>query len=111
MNRRDFFRPKALNDKEISSLLSTEFDETQESGKKITRRTNTGIGKYQGSWGRPEVLHLLRRTLYGPTLSEVQQFEKLSLSQAVDELLDTSNYTFEPPLNNYGQTTPDTQVS
>lgn len=111
MNRRDFFRPKALNDKEIGSLLSTEFDETQESGKKITRRTNTGIGKYQGSWGRPEVLHLLRRTLYGPTLSEVQQFEKLSLSQAVDKLLDTSNYTFEPPLNNYGQTTPDTQVS
>lgn len=110
MNRREFFKPKSVSNQFENALIDGN-DEPNGLSKKITRRTNTGIAKYQGSWGRPEVIHLLRRTLYGPSLGEVKEFEKLTLSQAVDKLLDTSNYTFNPPLNNYGKSTVDLQVT
>jgi hypothetical protein len=110
MNRREFFKPKSVSNQVENALIDGN-DEPNGLSKKITRRTNTGIAKYQGSWGRPEVIHLLRRTLYGPSLGEVKEFEKLTLSQAVDKLLDTSNYTFNPPLNNYGKSTVDLQVT
>jgi hypothetical protein len=110
MNRREFFKPKSASNQFENALIDG-IDEPNGLSKKITRRTNTGIAKYQGSWGRPEVIHLLRRTLYGPSLGEVKEFEKLTLSQAVDKLLDTSNYTFNPPLNNYGKSTVDLQVT
>ena len=110
MNRREFFKPKSASNQFENALIDGN-DEPNGLSKKITRRTNTGIAKYQGSWGRPEVIHLLRRTLYGPSLGEVKEFEKLTLSQAVDKLLDTSNYTFNPPLNNYGKSTVDLQVT
>jgi hypothetical protein len=110
MNRREFFKPKSVSNQFENALIDGN-DEPNGLSKKITRRTNTGIAKYQGSWGRPEVIHLLRRTLYGQSLGEVKEFEKLTLSQAVDKLLDTSNYTFNPPLNNYGKSTVDLQVT
>jgi hypothetical protein len=110
MNRREFFKPKSASNQFENALIDGN-DEPNGLSKKITRRTNTGIAKYQGSWGTPEVIHLLRRTLYGPSLGEVKEFEKLTLSQAVDKLLDTSNYTFNPPLNNYGKSTVDLQVT
>ncbi len=77
---------------------------------KVVRRTNTGLDKYTGTWSKSEVSHLLRRTIYGPKLSEINDFSKLSLSEAISALLDTSSYTFLPPVNNYHNTTPDTNV-
>ena len=36
---------------------------------------DTGLAPYTGPWGRAEVIHLLRRTLFGPTKSDVDYFQ------------------------------------
>ena len=78
---------------------------------KVERRTNTGLAKYNGTWTKAEAAHLLRRTLYGPKVSEINAFASKTVSQAVDALLDTSGYSFLPPVNNYQNQTPDTAVA
>ncbi len=78
---------------------------------KVTRRTTTGLNKYSGSWTKAEAAHLLRRTLYGPKVSEINAFASKTVSEAVDSLLDISQYTFSPPVNNYQNQTPDSAVS
>lgn len=74
------------------------------------RATTTGIAKYSGSWTKAEAAHLLRRTLFGPKISEINSFSQKTLSEAVDSLLDTSKYTFNPPVNNYQNQTADSAV-
>jgi uncharacterized protein (DUF1800 family) len=62
----------------------------------------TGINPYTGAWGDSQVLHLLRRTLFGPKQSELATFKALSMSDAVDKLLDLSvDTTPNPPVNAY----------
>ena len=78
---------------------------------KIERRTNTGLTKYTGTWSKAEAAHLLRRTLYGPKVSEINAFASKTLSESVDALLDTTAYSFLPPVNNYQNQTPDTAVA
>ncbi len=78
---------------------------------KVTRRTTTGLNKYSGTWTKSEAAHLLRRTLFGPKVSEINTFANKTLSQAVDALLDTSQYSFSPPVNNYQNQTPDSAVA
>ena len=77
---------------------------------KVERRTNTGLAKYNGTWTKAEAAHLLRRTLYGPKVSEINAFASKTVSQAVDALLDTSGYSFLPPVNNYQNQTPGTKI-
>ena len=77
---------------------------------KIERRTTTGLAKYSGTWTKQEVAHLLRRTLFGPKLSEINSFAKKTVSEAVDSLLDTTNYVFNPPINHYQNQTADAAV-
>ena len=77
---------------------------------KIERRTTTGLAKYSGTWTRQEAAHLLRRTLFGPKLSEINSFSKKTVSEAVDLLLDTTNYVFSPPVNNYQNQATDAAV-
>jgi hypothetical protein len=77
---------------------------------KIERRNTTGLAKYSGSWTKQEAAHLLRRTLFGPKLSEINLFSKKTVSEAVDSLLDTTNYAFNPPVNNYQNQTADAAV-
>jgi len=98
MNRRGFLK--------ISSASKL----TDPAKLKVVRRTNTGLNKYTGTWSKSEVSHLLRRTIYGPKLSEINGFAKLSLSEAVTALLDTTDYSFLPPVNNYHNSVPDTNV-
>ena len=77
---------------------------------KIERRTTTGLAKYAGPWTKQEAAHLLRRTLFGPKLSEINSFAKKTVSEAVDSLLDTTNYVFNPPVNNYQNQAKDAAV-
>jgi len=77
---------------------------------KIERRTTTGLAKYSGTWTKQEAAHLLRRALFGPKLSEINSFSKKTVSEAVDSLLDTTNYVFNPPVNHYQNQTADAAV-
>lgn len=67
------------------------------------------VTPYTGTFGREELKHLLRRTMFGATNEDLLAFSGQSLSQVVDALL-TVNIVQTPPLKNYWRlngTTPD----
>ncbi len=78
--------------------------------KNITRRTNTGITPYVGAFGKPELLHLLRRSLFGVKMADISAFTGNTLEQTVDALLTVSSTLPNPPLNDYGNTISDPNV-
>lgn len=56
------------------------------------------LSPYTGTWGKSQSAHLLRRTLFGPTLAQIKEVESLGLDAAVDMLLADTDLP-EPPLN------------
>lgn len=85
--------------------------------KKTTRRpaadyrTQSGINPYTGAWTPAEVTHLLKRTMFGAKKADVDYFKTLTLSQAVDELLNPAAPYPDPPLNDYSPNVPDPNVA
>jgi uncharacterized protein (DUF1800 family) len=80
-------------------------------GKKKQLRTTTTTAQYAGPWTQTQVVHLLKRTMFGATLADVNHMLTLTTAQAVDELLNNLTATPSPPLNNYGTTSnPDTDI-
>jgi len=73
--------------------------------KKTTRYTSNnfagGLNPYTGSWTRNEVAHLLKRTMFGATKTDIDYFLTLSPNDAVNELL-SNTITVTPPLRDYG---------
>src|SRR5256885_13510383 len=61
-----------------------------------------GINEYTGAWDTPQVVHLLKRTLFGASLQDIGYFKTRTMSQAVDELLQPTVPPATVPLNNYG---------
>ncbi len=66
-----------------------------------TARTLAGIDAYTGTWGYKEVIHLLRRTMFGAVKTDIDYFLNKNMLDSVDELLDPSSFTPAPPVNNY----------
>ena len=66
-------------------------------------RTQSGINPYTGPWTVNEVIHLLKRTMFGATKPDVDFFKAMTMSQAVDALLNVplAQFTPPPPLKNY----------
>ncbi len=67
------------------------------------------ISSYTGTFGREELKHLLRRTMFGATNADIAHFSGQTVGQVVDALL-TVNTTQTPPKKNYWRlngTTPD----
>ena len=58
---------------------------------------------YSGTFGKPELLHLLRRTLFGVKKSDLTYFANRSLSSVVTELLTVPSTPPSPPVKNYAQ--------
>lgn len=56
------------------------------------------LSPYTGAWTQTQSAHLLRRTLFGPTLAQIKEGEALGLDAAVDLLL-ADTVLPEPPLN------------
>ena len=52
---------------------------------------------YSGPFDSPELLHLLRRTLFGVSKADLNFFKNKSLNEVVDALL-TFNNTVPPPI-------------
>jgi uncharacterized protein (DUF1800 family) len=65
----------------------------------------SGIQPYSGPWTSTEVLHLLRRTMFGAKKSDVDFFSGMNMSQAVDYLLTVPATQPEPPLKTYANST------
>ncbi len=74
-----------------------------QSGKTVRRTTALadGLDEYTGEWTTTEVVHLLKRTLFGVKVSDLNYFLGLTMSQAVDQLLTPTPAPTTVPLNSY----------
>ncbi len=59
------------------------------------------VKPYSGTFGKNELIHLLRRTLFGVSPSDLKFFEGKSLNEVVDYLLDISPSPPAPPIRAY----------
>ena len=79
------------------------FTDRHQKGNGLTgARFQSGLSSYSGPWETPQVVHLLRRTLFGVRKEDLASFKSLSPAQAVDKLLQPSA-TPLPPLNYYNE--------
>ncbi|MCX6316037.1 MAG: DUF1800 domain-containing protein [Bacteroidetes bacterium] len=81
----------------------------------IVYRTTSGISPYSGPWTEQEVIHLLKRTMFGAKKADIDYFKNRTMSQAVDELLTPIASAPAPPVKEYATstsaTTPDTGIA
>ncbi|MBX3242529.1 MAG: DUF1800 domain-containing protein [Chitinophagaceae bacterium] len=71
------------------------------SKKFVTGRTQSGITPYTGPWTRNEVIHLLKRTMFGASLQDIKYFEQRTMEASVNELLTITAPLPTPPLKDY----------
>ena len=76
----------------------------QRSQKKEPVRTFSGLTPYSGPWTKNEVVHLLKRTMFGSTIDDVNYFLSKTMNDAVDELLTLPSTAPAPPVKNYSNT-------
>jgi uncharacterized protein (DUF1800 family) len=91
MDRRDFL------------LLKRKAHVPAESSYAGLRRISSGLAPYAGAWTGAEVAHLLKRTMFGSKKADIDFFQSMSVSQAVDALLNISPAP-PPPIKNYDNT-------
>ncbi len=93
MERKDFitslFKPAALK-KNVQQTTTAMPDAIDPIG--------GSIAEYTGGWGKNEVIHLLKRTMYGAPVEEVSYFRAMSYTDAVNELVNTINTNPGEPL-------------
>lgn len=80
----------------------------------VSGRTSTGINQYTGPWTKNEVAHLLKRTMFGATLTDIAYFSQKTMEQCVDELLTITSPMPDPPLKDYdtaASPNPDSDIS
>jgi len=102
MNRREFLAARRV--------LSRQ----QQSPSYHSARTLSGLTPYSGAFGVEEVVHLLKRTMFGASPDDVTYFKSGSMSAAVDELLNPSAPLPAPPVKEYdtnGADTPDNNIA
>jgi len=59
------------------------------------------LNEYTGTWDTTEIVHLIKRTMFGATIDDINHFRSLTMSQSVDELLTPTPSPTAIPLNNY----------
>lgn len=84
MNRRDFLR---------SSKARV--------GDQIPLPPNGGLAAYGGPWTDNEVIHLLKRTMFGATRADIAWFRTMGFQQAVDAILSPAAPLPDPPVKEY----------
>ena len=79
-----------------------------------TPRVESGINPYAGVWSEAEVIHLLKRTMFGSTRADINYFKAKTLDQMVDELLNPVSTSPVDPIKEYATSTtatiPDTNI-
>jgi uncharacterized protein (DUF1800 family) len=95
MDRRDFLT--ATKTKKIKPAISP--------AEALQYRTLSGINPYTGQWTANEVIHLLKRTMFGAKKADVDYFASLTMNQTVDELINPVAPDPAPPVKEYVTTT------
>jgi len=89
MDRRDFLTAT----RKTAPVVTAESSETV--------RTFSGLTPYNGPWTSNEVIHLLKRTMFGSTPDDINYFLGLGMNQAIDQLLTIPAAAPAPPVKNY----------
>ncbi|MDZ4757265.1 MAG: hypothetical protein SGJ10_03880, partial [Bacteroidota bacterium] len=72
MDRRDFFTTLApLPAPGIQEVTNT---------KQTAQRTGSGLSQYTGAWSYDQAIHLLRRTMFGANIKDLNYFLTKSMS-------------------------------
>lgn len=87
----------------MNESLLTEKNSTKKTAgnKHLLSPTAEGLQEYTGTWDTAQVVHLLKRTLFGAKQQDIQYFKTRTLQQSVDELLLPTAAPSTVPLNNY----------
>lgn len=103
LSRRKFFEEsialKKLN--EHSTIKAAYKDPSNTQLPRHLLKTSTGIAPYSGTFGEEELRHLLKRTLFGISYSDLTYFKNKSLTEVLNSLLTIPDNLPEPPLNHY----------
>lgn len=95
MNRREFLKIRQnANTDQIQNI----------------RLAGDDLNPYTGEWTTLQATHLLKRTMFGARLSDIQAFSSKSMDDCVNELLQTIENEPLPPVNNYSPATEDLNV-
>lgn len=108
VNRREFFEEIIATKAESTLSIPTEDKLYKQYANKgaprgLNKTTGT-LAPYTGQWTDKEIIHLLRRTMFGVKYEDVLAFRLKSMSDCVDELL-LPQTTPNPPVNNYNTAT------
>ncbi len=74
---------------------------TQEGMPPFAPPPSGGLAAYNGAWTENEVIHLLKRTLFGASRADITYFKTKSFQQSVDELLNPTVPLPDPPVKEY----------
>jgi uncharacterized protein (DUF1800 family) len=91
MNRREFLHANSFNETAVATGPGSP-------------PPNGGLGMYTGPWTENEVIHLLKRTLFGTTRADIDYFKAKTMQQSVDELLTPAAPLPAPPVKEYTST-------
>jgi uncharacterized protein (DUF1800 family) len=78
------------------------------------QRVLSGLAVYTGPWETADVVHLLKRTMFGSSKNDVDYFLSKTLEESVNELLNPTAPMPPSPLKDYvsdGATVPDTGIA
>jgi uncharacterized protein (DUF1800 family) len=65
------------------------------------KRSRAGLSQYTGAWTDKQKIHLLRRTMFGVKPANLAALGALSMSQAVDLIINAAPAAPAPPVNHY----------
>ncbi len=102
---------KIFNGRRYSSLTNknTNQNRSEKAAPELERVTNvtSGIATYNGSWTTLEAIHLLKRTGFGFKKQDAAILSGLSMSDAVNMVLNINPTPPAPPVNYYENALPD----
>ncbi len=78
--------------------------------KRVFAAANSGLTPYAGVWGEEQIIHLLRRAMFGATRADINHFLPKSMNATVDELLSINTTPPPPPINTYSDIDPDVPI-
>lgn len=76
---------------------------------------SSGLNRYAGAWTENEVIHLLKRTMFGAARVDIDYFKTKTMEQSVNEIINPSSPLPSPPIKEYTPaatvTTPDNNIA
>jgi uncharacterized protein (DUF1800 family) len=62
----------------------------------------SGLTPYSGTFDKDKLIHLLKRTMFGSSIADIEFFKGKALTEVVNTLLSSPSVEAAPPIKNYG---------